>query len=151
MKIEEEISAKFLSPQHKVIVNLRYTQHFLTQMQNSFMASYDLSMAQFNILRILRGSKHPISIQSIKERMVEKSPNTTRLMDKLFEKGLIERSRGEKDKRVVLASISDNGRRLLGRIDVDPSVNALFSLKMTDTDAQILSDLLDKIRISLRK
>jgi DNA-binding MarR family transcriptional regulator len=146
MKIEEAIHSKFASPQMKAIVNIRYTSNFLGNFQNSFMAQYDLSMPQFNILRILRGAKGEINVNTVKERMVEKSPNTTRLMDKLIDKGLIERTRCTEDRRVVYAKITQQGLNLLNEIDNHTDVNALIKAELTDEEANLLSDLLDKVR-----
>ena len=119
MKIDDEIKAVFKSPQQKAVVNVRFTSNFLSNYQNSFMARFDISMPQFNILRILRGAKEALSVHTVKDRMIEKSPNTTRLMDKLIDKGLIDRIRCEEDRRVVYVSITEKGLELLAQIDVD--------------------------------
>jgi DNA-binding MarR family transcriptional regulator len=146
MKIEEAIHSKFTSPQLKAIVNIRYTSNFLGHYQNSFMAQYDLSMPQFNILRILRGAKGDINVNTVKERMVEKSPNTTRLMDKLIDKGLIDRTRCTEDRRVVYVRITQQGLDLLREIDTHLDVNTLIRAELSDEEANLLSDLLDKVR-----
>ena len=91
MKIEEEINSKFDSVQIKAVVNLRFTSNWFASIQNEFMVVYGLTMPQFNILRILRGAKGALSVNTVKERMIEVSPNSTRLMDKLLTKQLIER------------------------------------------------------------
>ncbi len=148
MKIDDVIKAKFMSPQHKALVNLRYTSNFLSNIQQGFMAKYDLSMPQFNILRILRGTDVPLNVNMIKERMVEKSPNTTRLMDKLMEKGLIERVRCNEDRRVVYLSITDDGMELLTQIDKAISISDFMQANLSDEEATLLSDLLDKLRES---
>jgi MarR family transcriptional regulator, 2-MHQ and catechol-resistance regulon repressor len=148
MKIDEIIKANFQSPQHKVIVNVRYTSNFLGNIQNNFMMRYDLTMPQFNILRILRGAKGAISVNAVKDRMVEKSPNTTRLMDKLIEKGLIERVRCKEDRRVVYVEITDHGLDLLSRIDEEFNVSSMNKIDLTDEEAEKLSELLDKLRNS---
>jgi MarR family 2-MHQ and catechol resistance regulon transcriptional repressor len=110
------------------------------------MSKYDLSMAQFNILRILRGAKDMINVNTVKERMIEKSPNTTRLMDKLIDKGLIERTRCTEDRRVVYVKISEQGLNLLADMDKDLDVNTLIKANLSDEEANTLSDLLDKVR-----
>jgi MarR family 2-MHQ and catechol resistance regulon transcriptional repressor len=146
MKIDEELKSNFKSPQQRAIVNIRYTSNFLGNIQNQFMSKYDLSMAQFNILRILRGAKDMINVNTVKERMIEKSPNTTRLMDKLIDKGLIERSRCTEDRRVVYVKISEQGLSLLAEMDKCLDVNTLIQANLTDEEANTLSDLLDKVR-----
>lgn len=148
MKIDDAIQSKFQSPQQKAIINVRFTSNYLGNIQNNFMSQYDLTMPQFNILRILRGAKDAINVNTVKERMIEKSPNTTRLMDKLIEKGLIERVRCESDRRVVYVKISDNGLKLLDEIDRDTDINSLIKANLTDEEANLLSDLLDKLRTS---
>lgn len=148
MKIDEIIKANFQNPQHKVIVNIRYTSNFLGNIQNNFMMKFDLTMPQFNILRILRGAKGMISVNTVKERMVEKSPNTTRLMDKLIEKGLIERVRCKEDRRVVYVEISQAGLDLLEKIDEEFNSRSLNSIAISDAEAEKLSELLDKVRNS---
>jgi len=146
MDIGELIHSKFQSSFQKAVVNLRYTANFLGNIQNNFMAKYDLSIAQFNILRILRGAKGPISVNTIKERMVERSPNTTRLMDKLIEKNLIERVRCDNDRRVVYVEITKDGLEILSRIDVDPDLRLNACGSLTEAEAEQLSNLLDKMR-----
>jgi DNA-binding MarR family transcriptional regulator len=146
MKIEEAIHSTFSSPQQKAIVNIRYTSNYLGNIQSNFMAQYDLSMPQFNILRILRGAKGQINVNTVKDRMVEKSPNTTRLMDKLIDKGLIERFRCTEDRRVVYVNITQEGLDLLSEIDKNLDVNSLIRAELSDEEANLLSDLLDKVR-----
>jgi MarR family transcriptional regulator, 2-MHQ and catechol-resistance regulon repressor len=146
MKIDEELKSSFKSPQQRAVVNIRYTSNFLGNIQSHFMSRYDLSMAQFNILRILRGAKDMINVNTVKDRMIEKSPNTTRLMDKLIDKGLIERTRCTEDRRVVYVKISEQGLELLAEMDRDHDVNALIQANLTDEEATTLSDLLDKVR-----
>lgn len=146
MDIGEIIQSKFQSSFQKAVVNLRYTANFLGNIQNNFMAKYDLSIAQFNILRILRGAKGAISVNTIKERMVERSPNTTRLMDKLIEKNLIERVRCDNDRRVVYVEITKGGLEILARIDADPDLRLNACGSLTEEEADQLSNLLDKMR-----
>lgn len=151
MKIEDIFHTNFKSAQQKATVNLRYTSNFLGNIQNNFMAQYELTMPQFNILRILRGAKSALNVNSVKERMVEKSPNTTRLMDKLIEKGLIERVRCNEDRRVVYVEITKKGLQLLVEIDIKLDANSIMDLNLTDQESEMLSDLLDKVRASFSK
>ncbi len=146
MKIDDILQTKFKSPQQKAIINIRFTSNFLGNVQQNSMNQYDLTMPQFNILRILRGAGEAINVNTVKDRMIEKSPNTTRLMDKLIDKGLIERIRCEKDRRVVYVKISENGLAILSEIDKNIDVNTLINAGLTDEEANTLSDLLDKTR-----
>lgn len=146
MEIGEILRAKFKSPQQKAVVNVRYTSNFIAQYQNSFMAGFDLSIAQFNILRILRGASEPLSVNAVKDRMLEISPNTTRLMDKLIDKGLVERVRCDSDRRVVYVSITGNGLELLTKIDLEFEKFIAFTDNLSNEEAEELSRLLDKLR-----
>jgi DNA-binding MarR family transcriptional regulator len=146
MKIEERVQAKFTSEQQKVIINLSITSNVVAAYQQQFMDRFDLTMPQFNILRILRGAKGPINVNTVKDRMIERSPNTTRLMDKLIDKGLIERIRCEQDRRVVYVNINELGQDLLSQIDRTPEFSNITKPIISDEDATQLSDLLDKLR-----
>jgi DNA-binding MarR family transcriptional regulator len=149
MKIEDAINTVFKSPQQKAIINIRYTSNYMSNIQTDFMFEFDLSMAQFNILRILRGAKEAINVNTVKERMIEKSPNTTRLMDKLVVKGLIMRSHCKEDRRVVYVEISKAGLALLKNIDVKLADNNIFREHLSDEESETLSNLLDKVRNSI--
>ena len=148
MKIDDVIQSRFQSSGQRAMVNVRYTSNFFATKHNKFMAGFGLSMPQYNILRILRGAKKAISVNDVKGRMVEKSPNTTRLMDKLFDKELIERVRCENDRRVVFVKIADQGLDLLLKIDADFASDkaSMFTSNLTDEEADTLSELLDKLR-----
>lgn len=146
MEIGKEINTKFTSPNIKALVNIRYTNNWMASKQNKFMAQYDLTMPQFNILRILRGAKTKLNVNTVKERMIEKSPNTTRLMDKLCDKKLIDRIRNVKDKRIIEVKITKKGLDLLSVIDVGFDTEFLFVNNLTEEESEILSNLLDKIR-----
>lgn len=146
MEIGKEINSRFKSQQQKAIINVRFTSNWISNLQNGFMSKFDLTMPQFNILRILRGANEAINVNTVKERMIEKSPNTTRLMDKLIEKGLINRIRCEKDRRVVYVEISSKGQEILTEIDHSVDNNSFFTEKLNDQEAETLSNLLDKLR-----
>jgi MarR family transcriptional regulator, 2-MHQ and catechol-resistance regulon repressor len=146
MEIGQIIQSKFANSRQKAIVNLRYTSNYFNLLQNNYMSKFDLTMPQFNILRILRGAKGVISVNAVKDRMIERSPNTTRLMDKLIEKGLIERVRCDEDRRVVYVSITDDGLELLAKIDKERKGFVDLSENLTEEEAETLSGLLDKMR-----
>ncbi len=146
MKIDEILNTKFTSPQQKALINIRYTSNFLIHYQNGFMAEYNITIPQFNILRILRGAKGELNVNTVKERMIEKSPNTTRLMDKLLAKDLINRINCQADRRVVYVSITQAGLDLLAQIDVKMRESVMHPKGITDEEAETLSFLLDKLR-----
>ena len=103
-----------------------------------------MSPQQYNILRILRGAGEPVTVQTIKDRMLERAPNATRLMDKLCAKDLIERVACASDRRVVHITIMKQGLNLLKEIDANQKEDVLRNLNLKE--AKTLSDLLDKIR-----
>ncbi len=146
MNIEETLGTKFSSPQQMVIINLRYTSNILSNYQNNFLSEYNISIAQFNILRILRGAKVELNVNTVKERMIEKSPNTTRLMDKLLAKEFIARRNCIEDRRVVYVEITSKGLKLLKVLDSKIKDASFTPKNISDEEAEILSNLLDKLR-----
>lgn len=142
--ISKDIQSTFPSNKIKALINIKYTANWLKNKQFEVFNVYGISAQQFNVLRILKGAKKAIKAQDIKERMIEKSPNTTRLMDKLYEKNLIERKRGKEDKRIIYINISEKGLKLLSIIGNDFKYDFLDNF--SEEEAIQLSDLLDKIR-----
>ncbi|WP_299007832.1 MarR family winged helix-turn-helix transcriptional regulator [uncultured Tenacibaculum sp.] len=142
--ISKDINSKFPNDRIKAFINIKYTANWVSSKENEFFKQYSISSQQFNILRILRGAKEAIKVQTIKDRMIERAPNATRLMDKLYEKGLINRVRCEHDRRVVYISITKKGEELLEEIDKNLDLDFIDNL--TEEEATQLSNLLDKIR-----
>lgn len=142
--ISKDIKSTFINNKVKALINIKYTANWLSSKENEFFKPYGISPQQFNILRILRGAKDKIKVQIVKDRMIERAPNATRLMDKLCDKNFIERERCEHDRRVVYVKISELGLQLLTKIDEVNDISILDNL--TDDEAAILSNLLDKIR-----
>lgn len=142
--ISKDINSKFTNHKVKALINIKYTANWLYSKEIDYFKPYGISPQQYNILRILRGAGEPIKVQVIKERMIERAPNATRLMDKLCDKNLIERSRCDHDRRVVYIHISKKGLKLLEEIDVNTDIN--FMNKLSEEEAELLSNLLDKIR-----
>ncbi|MDY0779991.1 MarR family transcriptional regulator [Tenacibaculum sp. IB213877] len=142
--IAKDINSKFPNNRIKAHINIRYTANWINSKESEFFKPYGISPQQYNILRILRGSGDKIKVQTVKNRMIERAPNATRLMDKLLEKNLIERTRCEEDRRVVYVNITEEGLLLLS--EIDQSFNLSLLKNLTDEEAKQLSDLLDKIR-----
>ena len=140
----KEIKSKFENEWVKALINIKYTSVYLDSVANRIFRPYNISEQQYNILRILRGADEQITVNSVKERMIQKSPNSTRLMDKLCEKELISRVRCESDRRVVYVEITKEGLDLLDKIDLR-ELNE-FSRSLTEKEAKTLNKLLDKIR-----
>ncbi|MDO6738051.1 MarR family winged helix-turn-helix transcriptional regulator [Wenyingzhuangia sp. 2_MG-2023] len=143
-EFSKEVNATFDSDYVKAMLNLKYTANYINTVTNKELEPYQISSAQYNILRILRGAKKPITMKLVKERMIEKSPNTTRLTDKLCEKELIERVRCENDRRAVYVSITEKGLQLLSQI-VFAEIPKLMQ-QLTEEEAVLLNNLLDKVR-----
>ena len=140
----KDINSKFPNNKIKATLNILYTANWITSHQNAFIKPYGISPQQFNILRILKGAKKRLKVQTIKERMIERSPNATRLMDKLCAKELISRQHCPNDRRVVYIEITKQGLALLNEISAHLKVDLLENL--TEAEAKQLSILLDKIR-----
>jgi len=145
--IDEELKSNFQRPQQRLVANLMFTAGWMRNRFTDFIKPFGISMPQFNILRILRGAGDWVSMSDIKNLMVEKSPNATRLADKLVDKKLVERQRSESDRRVVYLRLSEAGAELLERIDeVDHGQFISFMDVVTDEEARTFSDVLDRIR-----
>ncbi len=140
----KDINSKFANNRIKATLNILYTANWITSHQNEFFLPYGISPQQFNILRILNGAKKPLKVQTIKERMVDRSPNATRLMDKLCAKELINREHCPNDRRVVHIDITAKGKELLK--DISRHLKDDLLKNLTEEEAKKLSDLLDKIR-----
>ncbi|SDX49597.1 DNA-binding transcriptional regulator, MarR family [Lutibacter oricola] len=143
-EFSEEIKSKFPNERVKAMLNIKFTANYLDNIGSSFLKPFNISEQQYNILRILRGAKKAITVKTIKERMVQKSPNSTRLMDKLCDKGLIDRMRCENDRRVVYVEINDKGLALLNKINIEEMDTGISTI--SNEDAKLLNDLLDKFR-----
>lgn len=142
--IAKDINSKFPNNKVKALINITYTANWLNSKANDFFKPYGISPQQYNILRILRGAGEHLTVQTIKDRMIERAPNATRLMDKLCDKRLIERVRCDHDRRVVYISISKEGLTLLTKVDDVSGID--FLDKLSEKEAEKLSNLLDKIR-----
>ncbi|MCF1421872.1 MarR family winged helix-turn-helix transcriptional regulator [Mangrovimonas futianensis] len=142
--ISKDVNSKFKDQRTKALINILYTAGWITAKQNTFFGTFGLSPQQYNILRILKGAKGPLRAQVVKERMIERSPNATRLMDKLCAKGLVERFDCKEDRRVVHVVITNKGLELLDEISDD--FNDEWLKNISEEEATQLSDLLDKLR-----
>lgn len=142
--LAKDIQSKFENNRVKALINILYTANWITAHQNDYFKQFGLSPQQYNILRILRGAKRPLNVQTIKERMIDRSPNATRLMDKLCAKNLIQRIPSEEDRRVVKVVITEEGLGLMSSIP--NTVNRTVLKGITEDEAEQLSNLLDKMR-----
>jgi len=146
MRLEEEIKQPaFKNEFQKALINIFYTGSWLQIMSSRVFKKYDLTMPQFNILRILRGQHpQPATINLLIERMLDKTSNASRLVDKLEAKGLVTRNQCPNDRRTVDVMITAAGLNLLLQMDKEDIYQSLNNL--TDQEAEQLNLLLDKIR-----
>jgi len=148
MKLEDAIKQKvFKSPQQKLAINLIYTSNWLNDHYQHFFKGTDLTIQQFNVLRILRG-QHPkhCTLKLIKERMLDRSSDASRIVDKLVTKKLVIRTQCPGDRRSVNLIISDEGLALLKKMDaLDESVKDIFK-SLSVKKIEQLNDLLDDLR-----
>ena len=149
MGIQEDINqSKFRNEYQKASINLIYTFNWMTEQVKNLFEKHGLTAQQFNILRILRGAGQPLSTLQIRQRMLDKMSDTSRIVDRLIVKGLVKKGTSKVDKRLVDVSITDKGKKLLAKLDNhQDEMDAVLS-NLTDGEAKTLNKLLDKIRES---
>ncbi len=132
----------------KTLLNITYTQNILSESFNELLKPYDLSPEQFNVLRILRGQKgKPANMCVIQERMIAKTSNTTRLVDKLLLKDLVIREVCSANRRKMDITITEKGLALLK--ELDPKVEAhenSYAANLETDELHLLNNLLEKYR-----
>jgi DNA-binding MarR family transcriptional regulator len=147
MKIEDEIKQqRFRNAHQKAVINLLYTTSWMQSKQQDFFKPFNITGQQYNILRILKG-QYPKSTSAteIKSRMLDKNSDVSRLLDRLFKKNLIIRQPCPQDKRAADITLTEPGLELLR--EVDKKQNQMdHLLQLTDEEANLLSEMLDKSR-----
>jgi DNA-binding MarR family transcriptional regulator len=148
MRIEDEIKQKqFRNEYDKLIINLLYTGGWVNANNSRQLKPYRVSVQQYNILRILRGQHpNPATVNLLKERMLDKMSNASRLVEKLRVKGLVERRICEHDRRAVDVIITQKGLDLLAEIDALLNSWEEQFKALTPEEASTLNSLLDKLR-----
>jgi DNA-binding MarR family transcriptional regulator len=149
MRIEDEIKQKSFADEYsKAHVNILFTASWVGTKSAKMLKQFGISLQQFNILRILRGMQpNPGSIKTLTERMIDKSSNTSRLVDKLIAKKLVAKAKASEDNRRAEVLISEEGLRLLeGASREMDLLNQRFSNNLTVEEAHQLNRLLDKLR-----
>jgi len=149
MKIEEALKMEqFESEQQRALLSVVFTGNWLTDKINQQLKPFDVSEQQFNVLRILRGQQgNPLNLLNISERMLHRMSNATRLVEKLRQKGLVDRSICENNRRKVEISITTKGTQLLKQIDkMLQEHHQQLEAKLTAQEAQQLVDLVEKLR-----
>lgn len=148
MRLEDEIKGRFRNEYHKGIINLNYTIRKLSYDFIQSLKKHDLSEGQYNVLRILRGfrSEAPLTINFIKERMLDKDSDVSRLVDRLYLKNLVSREENPVDRRQKSVQITEAGLDLLSSmLDCEKKTDTLLS-NLSIEEVTELNRLLDKIR-----
>ena len=145
MKIEDEIKQQqFVIPQHRAGMNIIFTANWLQNQIAVLLKPLDLSLQQLNVLAILKGQPgHTAPVHLIKERLIDRMPNVSRLINKLMDKGLLSKDRHRSDQRVVFVKLTPAGKELAikGR-----KLFNKISVHIDDKEADLLNDLLTKLR-----
>lgn len=150
MSLSQDIKQKeFRNEYHKAILNILYTHNYLVTRMNEVFKKFDLTRQQFNVLRILRG-QYPsyASINLIKERMLDRMSDTSRMVERLRLKGLISRTACKSDKRSVEIRITSRGLALLGTMEDSVNSCERFLHNLDIRETMLLNELLDKMRDS---
>jgi DNA-binding MarR family transcriptional regulator len=149
MEIEKEIkqTVKFSSEYQRMAINILFTASWLDAHHTKKLKPFGLTPQQFNILRILRGQHpKPATVNLLIERMLDKSSNASRLVDRLLKKGMVSRLPNKDDKRSVNILITDAGLEILNRIDSKSKLLEADLHTLTEAEAVHLNSLLDKLR-----
>ena len=148
MRLEHEIhQKKFRSDQQKAVVNLLYTSGFLANLFNEKAKDFHITRQQYNVLRILKGQlPKSASINLIKDRMLDKMSDASRIVERLRLKHLVERKICDTDKRAVEITITEKGLKLL--LEMDPAINSVDEVfnRFTNHELDVFNNLLDKMR-----
>jgi DNA-binding MarR family transcriptional regulator len=148
MGLEKDIQQYSFSGQNqKATINLIYTYHWVTERIKDILIEEDITLQQYNILRILRGSDPmPLSTLMIRERMLDKMSDTSRIVDRLLLKKLVSKRLCNSDKRLVDVSITDEGKAMLQRIDERDNEMRSVMENLSEGELITLNKLLDKLR-----
>ena len=148
MSIGKDIQQQrqFRNEHHKAQVNLLFSSNWLMENIKKFLLAEDITPQQYNILRILRGSGEPLSTLQIRERMLDKMSDTSRIVDRLLKKELVEKKTSKADKRLVDVTISSKGLEVLERLDNKNASLDGIMFNLSHDEAKLLNGLLDKLR-----
>jgi DNA-binding MarR family transcriptional regulator len=149
MTLEKDINQHvFRSEYQKSALNLIYTFNWVNEKINRQFEPFDITQQQFNILRILRGAGQPLSTLQIRQRMLDKMSDTSRIVDRLIKKGMVKKTVCREDRRLVDVLLTDKGKKLLQTMDVlNEEMDSIFKY-LSEAEAKQLNSLLDKIRMS---
>jgi len=150
MELEKAIkqSKPFESPFQKVAVNLIYTNSWLETRMKTFFTQFGLTSKQYNIMRILNGAGKPVSVAFIRNRLIEKLSDVSRLIDRMDTKGFVKKETSQVDKRLVDIVLTNKGLQLLAQVNSRIKIldNVFSNLNLEEINR--LNELLDKLRIN---
>ena len=147
MGIEKDIQqTNFRNEFQKMSINIIYTANWLNEKMGQILSTEDITQQQYNILRILRGSECPLSTLKIRERMLDKMSDTSRIVDRLIVKGLVEKTACAKDKRLVDITVTKKGLQLLEKLDaLNEKIDSILK-GVSEKEATTMNQILDKLR-----
>ena len=148
MKIEDELKGRFRNDYHKGMINLIYTAKQLSYEFFRSLKMHDITEQQYNVLRILRGfrTEAPLCIGYIKERMLDKDSDVSRIVDRLYEKGMVSRIENPSDRRQKTIEITAQGLSLLDNMyECEKKADTLLN-NLNEEEVTELNRILDKIR-----
>ena len=148
MDIQTAIQQKkpFRNAHHKVTVNLIYTHNWVKDQIKQELKPFGITMQQFNVLRILKGEKKPITTSTIRARLLDKMSDASRMVERLYQKELLVKHICAKDKRLVDVALSEKGQKLLVQLEsIESQMDGILK-NLSEKEAIQLSSLLDKIR-----
>jgi DNA-binding MarR family transcriptional regulator len=147
MGIEKDIQqTNFRNEFQKMGINIIYTANWLNEKMGQILSTEDITQQQYNILRILRGSECPLSTLKIRERMLDKMSDTSRIVDRLIVKGLVEKFACVKDKRLVDITVTKKGLQLLEKLDaLNEQIDSILK-GVSEKEATTMNQILDKLR-----
>lgn len=147
MDIENEIpKSYFRNHRHKALVDVLFTSNWISERLKKFLEADDITPQQYNILRILQNSETPLSTLKIREQMMDKMSDTSRIVERLLKKKLVNKQVCSYDKRLVDVTISETGNQLLQKLDKKTDELDSIISTLDDKETYTLIELLDKMR-----
>ncbi len=147
MKIDDEINGRFESEYHKAALNILFTNNWLTGLLKRRTNKAKITLQQYNILRILRGQyPKPATVNLLKERMLDKMSDVSRIIDRLVQKELVSRCTSDRDRRAVDILITGKGLEVLSQLDEAMRITNVLDEHLTPDECETLNRLLDKMR-----
>ncbi|MDH3208260.1 MAG: MarR family transcriptional regulator [Gemmatimonadota bacterium] len=149
MTLSDDIKQDRLPDPHtEAFLNVHFTSHWMYRLVEERLDEFGISEAQYNVLRILRGNRGPAyGVREIRERMLNRTDNATRLVEKLRKRGLVSRQPNEMDRRCVDITITEEGMSLLEALDGPmKELRDQLALGITEDEAQTVSRLLERLR-----